>query len=124
MVTRSFIVNSRRRSLSPHCSLVRSAFDCCRYCFGQQPNIVIVNIDDMGWGDFHVLRQRVFANAEYRRARVAGDAVHAILYGRADLLAFASGLDDRAICGAIRNQFVSRQYDVESCIATMPIACR
>src|ERR1700749_4638224 len=21
---------------------------------GQQPNIVIVNIDDMGWGDFHV----------------------------------------------------------------------
>src|SRR6476620_9930895 len=26
----------------------------CSEMMAQQPNIVVVNIDDMGWGDFHV----------------------------------------------------------------------
>ena len=56
----------------------------------QQPNIVIVNIDDMGWGDFHVYGSAYSQTPNIDALASQGTRFTQFYNGCADLLAFAS----------------------------------
>ena len=83
--------------------------------FAQQPNIVIINIDDMGWGDFGAVRQLLLTNAKYRPACHRRHAVHSVLYRRSYLFAISGSVNDRPILGALRHQLLPRQHHLEPC---------
>ena len=50
MIPRPFIATASRHRLIAALGIVCAFF--ATTLFGQQPNIVVINIDDMGWGDF------------------------------------------------------------------------
>ena len=84
-----------------------------RSSFAQQPNIVIINIDDMGWGDFGVYGSEHSQTPNIDALAAAGHAVHAVLFRRTDLLAVAGIAVHRPVRGAVEHQHVHQRLGHE-----------
>ena len=65
--------------------------------FAQQPNIVIINIDDMGWGDFGAYGSSYSQTPNIDRLATEGTRFTQFYTGAPDLFAVSGSANDRPI---------------------------
>ena len=82
-----------------HRSRSRSGGDAVRLCRGAParppPNILLIQADDLGYGDLSAYGQSHFETPSLDRLARDGHPLHALLLGQHGLRAVASGADDR-----------------------------
>ena len=75
----------------------------------ERPNILLVFIDDMGWGDFSCFGNTHVQTEHIDRLASEGVAVRAVLRQFADLLSVTHGDLDRTVSAAVADYFVFEQ---------------